>query len=139
MRVLVDTCIWSLALRRRRRTEREKRIVDALEELIRELRVVMICPVRQEILSGIRVEEDFVRVRDRLRAFPDLALEPFDFELAAEYYNRCRAIGIQGSNTDLLLCALAVRRHLAVFTVDRDFERFHARLGVALFVPAPSA
>ncbi len=133
MKVLVDTCIWSLALRRKRRTEKERKTVAILTDLIAELRVCMIGPVRQEILSGIRHSVQFEMVRERLRAFPDLQLERDDFELAAEYFNRCRSKGIQGSNTDFLICAVANRRHLAVFTQDRDFLMFKKALGITLF------
>lgn len=49
---LVDTSVWSLALRRK--TIPANRFVDELNELIKERRVQMIGPIRQEILSGIR-------------------------------------------------------------------------------------
>jgi len=74
MKVLVDTCIWSLALRRRKKPPAEERIISRLEELIEELRVVLVGPVRQEVLSGIRNESQFTKVQNRLRAFEDLPL-----------------------------------------------------------------
>ena len=52
MKVLVDTSVWSLALRRQETAEGPE--VSELIELIRELRVQMIGPVRQELLSGIK-------------------------------------------------------------------------------------
>jgi hypothetical protein len=54
MLVLVDTPVWSLALRRQSRdlSERERSITQALEELIRDGRVQLIGVVRQELLSG---------------------------------------------------------------------------------------
>jgi predicted nucleic acid-binding protein len=67
--VIVDTSVWSLALRR------AKRMDDAapreLAELIREGRVVMLGPVRQELLSGIKQKAQFDMLREHLRAFPD--------------------------------------------------------------------
>jgi predicted nucleic acid-binding protein len=59
-----------------------------------------------------------------LRAFPDLELESVDYEDAAAAYNRCRERGIQGSNTDFLICAVAMRCDLAIFTTDGDFKLF---------------
>ena len=53
MKVLVDTTIWSLALRRQRPMPKEQILIDELSELIKELRAVLIGPVRQEVLSGI--------------------------------------------------------------------------------------
>jgi len=49
MKVLVDTCIWSLAFRRRE--QRDPLLIQELSALIRELRVQMIGPIRQELLS----------------------------------------------------------------------------------------
>jgi predicted nucleic acid-binding protein len=46
-------------------------------------------------------------LRNNLRAFPNLPLDVEDYELAAEYFNICRRNGIQGANTDFLICATA--------------------------------
>jgi hypothetical protein len=97
--------------------------------------VVLIGPIRQELLSGIRFEEQFSKLQDRLRAFPDMLLRTQDYELAARCFNRCRARGIQGSNTDFLICAVAVSREIPVYTTDRDFDGYARLLGVALHAP----
>lgn len=130
MNVLVDTSVWSLALRRARRTD--DAIGRELAELIHEGRVVMIGPVRQELLSGIKSKAQFAQIREHLRAFPDLEIDSIDFEDAAAAYNRCRESGIQGSNTDFLICAIAIRRELAIFTKDRDFTHFARTLDLQL-------
>lgn len=101
-------------------------------ELIREGRVVIIGPIRQELLSGIKTPEQLRIVRDRLRAFPDLELSHEDFEEAATCFNKCRARGIQGSNTDFLICAAAMRRGFAVFSTDADFGHYARLLHVEL-------
>lgn len=130
MNVLVDTSVWSLAFRRDapRGTSEE----SELRELIGEGRVLMLGAVRQELLSGIRAAEQFRKVRDRLRAFPDISLTEADHEEAASYFNRCRSRGVQGSNTDFLICAVAARRVAAVLTTDGDFVRFAKLLPVKL-------
>ena len=138
MKVIVDTCVWSMALRKKRKTASQTKIIAALEDLIRDLRVCMMGPIRQEILSGMKEQWQFEKLRERLRPFGDIELECKDFELAAEHFNRCRAKGVQGSNTDFLICAVADRRQLAVFTLDKDFERFHKILGNKLFDPTGS-
>jgi len=84
----------------------------------------MIGPIRQEVLSGIRTHEQYERLRERLRAFPDLRLHSEDYELAAQFFNQCRGRGVQGSNTDFLICAAAVGRDSSVFSTDRDFEAY---------------
>jgi predicted nucleic acid-binding protein len=133
MMALVDTPIWSLALRRRRGGL--SREVVELTKLIREGRAEIIGPIRQELLSGIRIKSQFVSLREHLRAFPDVELTTDDFELAAEFYNRCRASGVQGSNTDFLICAVASRRHHSVFTTDDDFASFARLIPLALHAP----
>jgi predicted nucleic acid-binding protein len=133
MNVLVDTSVWSLALRRDqpRGTPHELELV----ELISEGRVLMLGAVRQELLSGIRGAEQFRKLRDRLRAFPDIPLHQADYEEAASCFNRCRGRGIQGSNTDFLLCAVALREDVAILTTDEDFVPFAGALRVRLQQP----
>lgn len=131
MKVLVDTPIWSLALRRKKPVEKAPAWSE-LAALVEDRRVAMIGPIRQEILSGIKDPSQFERIREHLRAFPDLALTSEDHEEAASFYNRCRQKGIQGSNTDFLVCAIAVRREYSIFTNDKDFAHFAKVLPIAL-------
>ena len=131
--VLVDTSVWSLALRRKRQAPTP--VVRELAEVVREGRVAMIGPIRQELLSGLKESQQFDLLRDHLRAFPDLALESADFEEAARCFNRCRTMGIQGSNTDFLICAVAVRRDWAIFTTDGDFPAYGRVLALHLHHP----
>ena len=55
-----------------------------------------------------------------------------DYELAAEYFNAARKKGIQASNTDFLICALSSRRHMPVYTADRDFLNLQSAIPFAL-------
>jgi predicted nucleic acid-binding protein len=131
--VLVDTSVWSLSLRRAKRVD--DTASKELTELIREGRVAMMGSIRQELLSGIKVKSQFELLRDHLRAFSDLTLESADYEEAAEVFNRCRERGIQGSNTDFLICAVALRRDLAVYTTDKDFLQYERVLELTLHEP----
>lgn len=131
MKVLVDTSVWSLAFRRRR-ARSDDPAVHELRSLIDEGRVAMIGPIRQELLGGIRTPDLFRALRDHLRPFADEPLETADFERAAEHFNACRARGVQGSNTDFLICAVAERRKLPILTTDVDFIRFAAVLPITL-------
>ena len=133
MKVIVDTSVWSLALRRRTRPEDAS--VAALRDLIRDGLIVMLGCIRQEILSGVRSAEQFQILRDHLRAFPDEVLQTEDYERAAELFNDCRRKGLQGSNTDFLICAAAANRGHAIFTTDRDFQRFREAIDIMLFSP----
>jgi predicted nucleic acid-binding protein len=133
--VLVDTPVWSLALRRRRDdlNAREDAITGALADLIRDGRAQLIGAVRQELLSGIRDEGRFKKLRDYLRAFDDPRLGTADYEEAAQMHNRCRSRGIAGSAIDFLICAAAHRRGWQIFTMDHDFERYAGVLGLRLY------
>ena len=130
MKVLIDTSIWSLALRRRRSGHNP--YVLELENLIGKSLVQIIGPIRQELLSGIREQRQFEKLRDRLQAFPDLALTREHYEKAAEFFNICRNQGLQGANTDFLICSVAVEQDIAIFTSDKDFTLFQSHLPIKL-------
>ena len=130
MRVLVDTSIWSLALRRS--VEARNPEATELRRLIAAQVVEIIGPIRQEVLSGVRDQGQFERLQTHLAAFLDVPLAAEDYVTAAKFYNLCRAKGIQGSNTDFLICAVAVRHDLSVFTTDGDFPHFAKCLPIVL-------
>lgn len=133
MKVLVDTSVWSLALRRTVPSGGAE--TSELVELINEVRAGIIGPVRQELLSGIKTQAQFQKLRNHLRAFPDLEMDCRDYETAAEYFNLCRNEGIQGSNTDFLICAVAARYRIPIFTTDDDFKLFQLHLPITLHTP----
>jgi predicted nucleic acid-binding protein len=129
MKVIVDTSVWSLALRRQ---QQNNAIVNKLQDLIADGRVVILGAVRQEILCGIKHQEQYEKLKERLRAFPNLILNVEDYELAADYFNICRRNGVQGANTDFLICATAHRRNYEIFTTDKDFVNFSQYLTIVL-------
>jgi predicted nucleic acid-binding protein len=130
MKVLVDTSIWSHGLRRR--TGGDAASTAELASLVQDGRVAMIGPVRQELLSGIKEHAQFERLREHLSAFPDTEITSADYEEAASFFNRCRAKGIHASNTDFLICAVAVRNEFSIFTSDQDFTQFAKALPIVL-------
>ena len=130
MRVLIDTSIWSLALRRTAPAHNPE--ADELRRLITAHVAEIIGPIRQEVLSGVRDQAQFDRLESHLAAFADLPLLTEDYVTAAKFYNLCRSKGIQGSNTDFLICAAAVRHDLSVFTTDGDFPQFAQCLPIVL-------
>ena len=135
MMVLVDTPVWSLALRRQPRdlSPEQQYLRNSLEELIAEGRAELMGPVRQELLSGIREHADFQRLRKYLRAFADVVLSVDDYEEAAMMANRCRGVGISTTSVDMLICAIAFRRQWSIFTTDLDFLRFVDVLRIRLY------
>lgn len=133
MKVLIDSTVWSLALRRHK--PRHSRHLDSFEELVREGRAVLIGPVRQEILSGIKHQAQFEKLKQLLHAWEDLTIDRQDFEQAAEFFNKCRNKGVQGTHTDFLICAIAERHRLAILTTDKDYARYAAIVPVKLLLP----
>lgn len=130
MRTIVDTSVWSLALRRKAVTSSSA--TQALRSLIEHGLAVMLGPVRQEILSGIKHRDQFDRLSERLAAFDDLILETDDFVEAASLCNECLRRGIQASHTDFLIAAAAIRRDFAVLSADKDFAHIATLIPVKL-------
>jgi predicted nucleic acid-binding protein len=93
----------------------------------------MIGPIRQELLSGIKSSEQFLKLKLYLAFFPDLVIQSDEYEKAAEFFNICRRKGIQGSNTDFLICAVSANYRIPIFTDDRDFIHFQKYLPIALY------
>jgi hypothetical protein len=140
MNVLIDTSVWSLALRRRREdlTAAEQSVVDELADLTREGRARVIGLIRQELLSGIRTAAQFEKLRDALRAFPDEPIDTSDHEAAAKASNECRSRGIAAPVVDALICHVALSRHWGIFTIDPDFRTYAKVLPVKLHAPRTS-
>ena len=136
--ILIDTPIWSLALRRRSvdLSVTERSHVREWERLVRDGRAAILGVVRQELLCGVRGEEAWERLRDALRAFPDVPIATLDHETAARFFNQCRAKGVTGSAIDLLVCSVSHRLHAPVYTADSDFARYARLLGISLHRPA---
>ncbi len=133
MNVIVDTCVWSETLRRNPPTS--SIVSKELTTLILEHRVKMIGSVRQELLSGVRDKKQFDKLEKNLNAFPDIQLTKEDHVLAARFFNLCRSKGIQGSNTDFLICAVAVHHKLSIYTTDKVFSLFHQYIPLVLHEP----
>ena len=126
MKVLADTSVWSLALRRNdtaKLNPEERQLTALLSEALNDGQVVMIGPIRQEVLSGIRNPAQFERLKAALRAFHDEPLDMEDYEEAARLYTRCRSRGLQCGPVDILICAVAHRRRWTVLSNDAGLNR----------------
>ena len=130
--VLVDTCVWSAALRRKKAPATPEEAI-MLKRLIQQHRAVMIGPILQEVLTGIRHEVQFTGLQTKLAAFKLLSITPADYMQAARYSNTFRSKGIQGSHTDFLIAAMGIKYQIPVFTTDNDFAHYQAHIPVQLF------
>jgi predicted nucleic acid-binding protein len=135
MKVLVDTSVWSLALRRPKNatlSPEQQNVVTALADLMQDGRAVMMGAIRQELLSGIKTQAGFEALKGSLTAFEDVPLTMQDYEKAAEVFNTCRTNGVQGSNTDFLICAVSINHQLPIFSVDNDFLNYQKHFPVLM-------
>jgi predicted nucleic acid-binding protein len=137
MNSLVDTSVWSFALRRKPAdlSESETAIVTELSELAKEGRVRIIGPVRQELLSGIKTAAQYEKLRLALQVFPDEPLQTQDYESAAKASNDCRTKGVVVSPVDVLICATALARDWDIYTTDPDFRNYAKILPIRLHKP----
>ena len=130
MKVIVDTVVWSLALRR---SHPEEEVRRQLTSLIEDQLVVLLGPIRQELLSGYSQPAQFERLRDKLSYFENEPIADEDYLRAAEFHNQCRRRGIQGSHTDFLICACAFRLGASIYTKDHDFLQFFSILPISMY------
>ena len=137
MNVLVDTSVWSLALRRKAEdlSAGENIIVAELSELVKEGRARIFGLIRQELLSGIRSAAQYEKLRSALRSFPDVVIDTSDYESAAKASNECRAKDLVVSIVDILTCEIALSRDWLIFTTDPDFGHYARVLPIKLHKP----
>ncbi len=132
--ILLDTTILSLAYRRHHKIEPEPPAIEILRQMILE-DVPLAVPgiVLQEVLSGVRTEAQFERLKRLLEAFPIMTAEPRHHVLAAKIANACRRKGVATSTVDCLIAALATSSDASLFTLDQDFVRMVPLCGMKLF------
>lgn len=131
MTLLVDTSVWSLALRRD---------VEATDPQVQELKdallgsdvVVITGLVLQELLQGFSGAKAQAQIVERFAALPLLQPDRDDHIGAATLRNACRQAGVQIGTIDALLAQLAIRHDLTLLTTDKDFT--HAAKHCALRV-----
>lgn len=122
MRVLVDTSVWSLALRRDGSADhpavlRLQELLDSGEDLF------LTGLILQEILQAPRSDAAASQIAGFLEPFPLLPLEPEVCLAAARLFRRCKDQGLGASTIDCHIAASAIESGCHLLTTDRDFER----------------
>lgn len=122
MNLLVDTSVWSLALRRDVPGD-----APQVALLTRALEggdsVFTTGLILQELLQGFAGPRARERILDHFSALPLLVPSRDDHVRAAEVRNDCRRRGLQLGTIDALLAALCLRHDLTMLTADADFVR----------------
>lgn len=129
MRILVDTSVWSLALRRQSPTENTEAVL--LKTLIeRGEDISLLGVILQEILQSVKNPKDFNRLKDYFAAFPIIGLTREDYVKAAELKNHLMRNGKQVSTIDALIAFAAISYGCSLFTADQDFTyiAMHSKL-----------
>jgi len=130
--ILVDTCIWSLALRGK--SPRDISVSEELTRLIYTEKAKIIGPIRQEVLSGYSDIKQYNKLKNKLIYFPNELILDEDYLSAARFSNICRQKGIQGSHIDFLICAVADRLKMSIYTYDKDFEFYSQLIPITLYL-----
>lgn len=126
MSLLVDTSVWSLALRRDPPSTASE--VRALVQAIEAGETLLTTGlVLQELLQGFSGPKAREQILERFSAIPLIVPDRDDHVQAAELRNRCRRSGIQIGTIDALLAQLCVRHDLTMLTTDNDFKRIVGR------------
>jgi predicted nucleic acid-binding protein len=119
MTFLVDTCVWSLALRRdTKATEPE---VHQLKEALFGSEVVTTGLILQELLQGFSGPKAQAQIVECFAALPLIQPDRDDHINAAALRNTCRRAGVQIGTIDALLAQLCIRHKVTLLTTDKDF------------------
>jgi predicted nucleic acid-binding protein len=120
MNVIVDTSVWSLALRRSPPSDGPE--VRLLKRLLGQNDLVVTTGlILQELLQGFRGPAAKRQIIRDFSMLPVIAPDLDDHITAAELRNRCRRKGVQIGTIDALIARLCIRHELALLTTDRDF------------------
>ncbi len=129
MRILVDTSVWSLALRR------QSSVVHAEAVLLRTLieqgeDISLLGIILQEVLQGVRNLKHFNQLKEYFAAFPIIELTRADYIKAAELKNHLMKNGKQAGTIDALIASAAISYECSLFTADQDFSyiAMHSKL-----------
>ncbi len=121
MNVLVDTSVWSLALRRKQQS------TDASVKKLRDLiasghSIFYLGIILTEVLQGIRSDTLFKNIEQQFDALELMSLTKHDYVCAAKLSQVCRRAGINASTIDFLIAAAAIEHSCSLLTTDKDFE-----------------
>ncbi len=120
MTLLVDTSVWSLALRRDGPIE-SREVVALREALDGADSVVTTGLILQELLQGFSGPKAKEAIIERFGALPLIQPDRQDHVAAAEVRNACRRGGVQIGTIDALLVQLCGRYEMTLLSSDKDF------------------
>lgn len=133
---LVDTSVWSLALRRDAPAVEPE--VEALKTALSGHEIVVTTGlVLQELLQGFAGPKSRERIVERFASLALVQPDREDHVKAAGIRNACRRAGVQIGTVDALIAQLCIRHDLVLLSTDKDFA--HAARHCELRLWAPEA
>lgn len=134
MTLLVDTSVWSLALRRDGQSTAPA-VVALRDALAGADAVVTTGLVLQELLQGFNGPRAVAAIIERFQSLPLIAPDRSDHIAAAEVRNACRRAGVQVGTIDALLIQLCGRHELTLLSTDNDFAHAAQHVPFRLWRP----
>lgn len=134
MTLLVDTSVWSLALRRDGQSSAPA-VVALRDALAGADAVVTTGLVLQELLQGFNGPRAVAAIIERFQSLPLIAPDRSDHIAAAEVRNACRRAGVQVGTIDALLIQLCGRHELTLLSTDNDFAHAAQHVPFRLWRP----
>jgi predicted nucleic acid-binding protein len=135
--LLVDTSVWSLALRRDAESV-EPEVHQLKDALLGADVVVTTGLVLQELLQGFSGAKASAQIIERFAALPLLQPDRDDHIAAAELRNTCRRAGVQVGMIDALLAQLCIRHDLTLLSTDNYFRLAAQHCALRVWAPKPA-
>lgn len=134
MTLLVDTSVWSLALRRD--VEASEPEVHRLKEALLGADIVVTTGlVLQELLQGFSGAKARAQIIEHFRALPLIQPDREDHIAAADLRNTCRKAGIQAGTIDALLAQMCIRHDLTILSTNGDFKHIAKHCALRVWTP----
>ena len=131
MNILVDTSVWSLALRRD--SPPDCQAVSRLKAALNDGENVFTTGlILQELLQGFKGPKARRRIVEDFSSLPLIIPERRDHIDAADLKVKLRQKGIQAGTIDVLLAQLCLRHGLSLLSTDRDFVHIAKHVPLAL-------
>lgn len=131
MNILVDTSVWSLALRRD--SPVRCREVDRLRTALQDGESVFTTGlILQELLQGFHGPKARHRIIETFAVLPLIIPDRRDHIAAADLRVKLRRKGVQAGTIDVLLAQLCLRHGLHLLTLDKDFEHMRKHVPLSL-------
>jgi predicted nucleic acid-binding protein len=130
--LLVDTSVWSLALRRDAPSDAPE--VRALRDALAGGEIVATTGViLQELLQGVVPERTRLQIAGMFAALEYLTPSREDHVAAAGVRSTLRSAGVQVGTIDALIAHLAIAGRHTLLTTDNDFRAASSHISIQLW------